>query len=45
MFQNVMIFSKCHRNVSKQTNASKVDDSITNKSWAILEAFRIILDI
>jgi hypothetical protein len=35
---------KCHRNVTKQTNPLQVDNLITNKSVAILEASRRILN-
>jgi hypothetical protein len=34
---------KCHRNVIKETNPLQVDDLITNKSVAMLEASRRIL--
>jgi len=36
-------FLKCHRNVSKQTNCSEVDDLITNKPPGNFEASRRIL--
>jgi len=42
MSQKFMIFFKCHRNLSKQTNPFKVDDLVTNKSVEILEACRRI---
>jgi len=35
---------KCHRNVTKQTNSLHVDNLITNKPVAILEASRRILN-
>jgi hypothetical protein len=35
---------KCHRNVTKQTNPLQVDNLITNKSMAILEASRSIVN-
>jgi len=35
---------KCHRNVTKQINPLQVDDLITHKSVAILEASRRILN-
>jgi hypothetical protein len=38
-------FLKCHRKVMKQTNPLQVDNLITNKYVAILEAFRRILNI
>jgi hypothetical protein len=37
-------FLKCHRNVNKQTKPLQVDDLITNKSLAILEASRRIMN-
>jgi hypothetical protein len=42
--QNVHKLLKCHRNASKQTNPLQVDDLITNKSLAIFEASRRIMD-
>jgi len=35
---------KCHRNVSKQTNPLQVDDLVTDKSLAVLDASRRILN-
>jgi len=42
MFQEFTIISKCHRNVSKQTNPLQVNDAITNLES--LKASRRILD-
>jgi len=36
---------KCHRNVIKETNPLQVDDLITNKSVAMLEASRMENDM
>jgi hypothetical protein len=44
MCQRVYDFLICYSNVSKQTNPLQVDELITNKSLAISEASRIILD-